>query len=72
MLRRSPRAVAIRLALAVAWVALPAQLVGAGPAGAIGLDTGRPGLSSWLSDTATHALQAAEPDNDLAAGRARG
>ena len=72
MLRRSPRAVAIRLALAVAWVALPAQLVGAGPAGAIGLDAGRPGLSSWLSDTAAHALQAAEPDNDLAAGAREG
>ena len=71
MLRRRPRAVAIRLALAVAWAALPAQL-GAAPALAIGADAGTSELSSWLSDTAARALQAAEPDNDLAAGAREG
>jgi hypothetical protein len=72
MLRRKPRAVAIRLALAVAWVALLPQLVGAAPAGAVGPDPGSSEFSSWLSDTAARALQAAEPDNDLAAGAREG
>ena len=71
MLRRRPRAVAIRLALAVAWAALAAQL-GATPALAIAADAGTSELSSWLSDTAARALQAAEPDNDLAAGLREG
>jgi len=67
MLRRRPRAVAIRLALASACSL--AAIVGSAPARAGVAGATSPELS-WLSDTAARALQAAEPDNDpAAAGR---
>ena len=68
MFRRRPQAVAICLALAAAWLAVLTAVAGPAPAlantGAIGPSR----LSAWLSDTAAHALRAAEADNDLAAG----
>src|SRR5918994_4183094 len=68
MLRRRPQAVAIRLALAAAWLVVPAPVAGPSPALANTGAAGPTGLSAWLSDTAARALRAAEPDNDLAAG----
>jgi hypothetical protein len=65
MLRRSPRAVTIRLAPAVAWLVVTA--VGSAPARATVTGGGATEFGTWLSDTAARALQAAEPDNDLAA-----
>ena len=68
MLRRRPRAVALRLAPAVAWLVV--MVVGSAPARATVTAAGATELSTWLSDTAARALLAAEPDNDLAtAGR---
>jgi hypothetical protein len=68
MLRQRPQAVAIRLALAAAWLVVPAPVAGPASALANTAAAGPTGLSAWLSDTAAGALRAAEPDNDPAAG----
>jgi hypothetical protein len=68
MFRRRPQAVAIRLALAAAWLAVLTPVAGPAPALANTGAIGPSGLSAWLSDTAARALRAAEADNDLAAG----
>jgi Inverse autotransporter, beta-domain len=68
MFRRRPQAVAIRLALAAAWLAVLVPVVDTAPALASTAAAGSSGLSAWLSDTAARALRAAEADSDLAAG----
>ncbi|HSA82347.1 MAG TPA: inverse autotransporter beta domain-containing protein [Geminicoccaceae bacterium] len=68
MFRRRPQAVAIRLALAGAWLAVLMPVAGPAPALARTGAVVPSGLSAWMSDTAARALRDAEPDNDLAAG----
>ena len=68
MCRRRPQAVAIRLALAAAWLPVLMPVAGPAPARASIGGVGPSGLSAWLSDTAARALRAAEAENDLAAG----
>lgn len=69
MLRRRPRADAVCRALALAWLWLVALVVGVAPSAlANTAPGGAAGFDSWMADTAAHALQAAEPDNDLVVG----
>ena len=67
MSRRRPRAVALRLAPAAAWLLAAAPLVGASHAAAEAVPADTAGLQAWAAETIDRARQAAGPDNDGAA-----
>lgn len=69
MVRCRSRAVSARHVLSVALLlVVPAVVGAAAPALAASTQAAPPGLGAWLADTGAHALRAAEPDNDAAAG----
>jgi len=68
MQRRRPQAVSLRLAPAAAWLLAATPVVDASQALAEALPGDAPGLQAWAADTTARALQAAERDNDPAAG----
>ena len=68
MQRRRPQAASLRLAPAAAWLLAATPLLDASQALAEALPADVAGLQAWAAETTARALQAAEPDNDAAAG----
>ena len=68
MQRRRPQAVSLRLAPAAAWLLAASPALTAPPALAEALPANGPGLQAWAAETSARALQAAERNNDAAAG----